>query len=166
MDYGYFRGCFCGAHARSHRRCFVTAGAPCVGVCLSLCVFVWFSACEFTGNVGAPGRLALSRPGERGRDSRAQRPRSPRCPSLPVPSPKPAPSPQKCWPCSASPTSTLAPDWLGERGEGGYRVPLSGWQHFQARSDWRARPQIGGQELPAPPRLVRERHLNSTCRCS
>lgn len=42
--------------------------------------------------------------------------------------------------------------WEEEKEEGGgcYHVPLLGWQHLQAQSECWARPQIQGQELPAP----------------
>lgn len=110
-----------------------------------VCVFVHFSACELLGNVSI--HHAIDR-GLANVGVILEPWRSPRCPSLPVPSPKPTPSPQKCCPCTASP-----PDWLGGREGGGggcYHVPLLGWQHLQAQSECWARPQIQGQELPAP----------------
>lgn len=120
----------------------VTAGAPCVGVCLSLCVFVWFSACEVMLNVSAPGTRTQSRPGGRGRDSRSQRPRSPHCPSPTFLSHPPTQHHHLRSAALALPIPESPLIGWEEEEEGGYRVPLSGWQHFQARPAWRARPQI------------------------
>lgn len=152
VDYGYNRGYFCCIHARSSRR-----SSLCGCVCLSLCVFVWFSACELTGKRRRSGYANATQ--TRPTWARFTRPEaqlsSLPLPSLPIPQASTITSevlPLHCVspPRTPSPPSRLAPDWLGGRGGGGV-VFLSGWQRFQARSDWRARPQIRGQQLPAPP---------------
>lgn len=49
------------------------------------------------------------------------------------------------------PLHCVSPRLVGrKRRRGWYRVPLLGWQHLQAQSECWARPQIQGQELPAP----------------